>query len=214
MKKNLIKNFSLVLLLIILITGCAVYKEETPFPLLSLQIGICPTMQEEIFELSEKYPSLEIIKYDSSAMAIHALQAKEIDVVLVGRKPFSQEISSDLEYHQLKPGATLVSQKQGFIKYEDLSKITVHTSLKPKEAEKMLPKGSHVVYFQGSEISYSEEVLVVLKDWDQVGNDERLLTPVNYRGEKIRIFRTPFLIFLKNSTENLGNLRAVILPNN
>jgi hypothetical protein len=105
-----------------------------------------------------------------------------------------------------------VSQNQGFIIYDDLSKISVHTSLAPEEAEKMLPNGTQVIYYQTYEIPNSNEVLVILKNWDQVGNDERLLTPVNNRGEKIRIFRTPFVLFLKSNEEKLESFIAAILP--
>lgn len=214
MKKNLHKNFSIVLLVVLLITGCAKTGTATPSPQLNLRIGYCPTMQDEVIQISGKYSFVELIKYDSSAKAIQSLQAKEIDAVLVGRKPFSQEISSDLMFHQLKPGATLVSQKQGYILYEEISKITIHTSLAPEEADKMLPKGTHIIYYQDNDPPSTQgQNLLILKDWDQVENDDQLVIPVNGQGEKIRIFRTPFLLYPKSNGEKLESFLAAVLPN-
>lgn len=202
------KIFSLFLLFLFCVLGCMPGESiSTKPPQTVLRIGFCPTMQEEINHMTSDDYALEKVRYANSAQVIQALNAGEVHAALIGRKPYPNELFGEMTVRQLQAGVTLVTLQQRVVPYEELSNYSIHTFLSPEIVKRVLPDDSEIVYHTEADSTFTLDLeSAVLVYWSQVTNDYQLLVPVDGQGNKIRAFRTPFLIFPGNSQKDFEGL--------
>jgi hypothetical protein len=209
--KNLIKIiaiFCFLFLILVLtrntITGTLFYKNENSEE--KTKIGYCPTMYEEAKKIAEE-KNYELVYFESAALVLNALNRKNIDLALIGRKAKKEEIKiptitgaaiiEDKEKNEEKTsnqGYTLISKEKKMIDYSSLHLIEIHTYISKETAEKLFPKKTKIVYHTEKEeaikqIKNGKNVLIDWSDWQ----DEFELLIVMKGSEKAKEFRGIFL---------------------
>lgn len=173
------------------LTGKSILR-STQFGRENILLGYCPTVRQdaEAIALGKNY---DLIEFSSALQVLGALNTKQIDKAVIGRKAKSNEISSEISEHVLKSGVTLISNTRLDIDYSEVNNLEIHTCLGEEEME---DKGinARIIYY-GSEqevISKLEEGKIILISWDD-WKDEFELVVVWDGVLKSRDFRGLFL---------------------
>ena len=222
--KKLKTLFWLLALLPGLMVGCSANQkpdegmddsEEPIIPLKStatvqeevIRVAYCPTMANELSLLEADGVFIEGVQYPSAVQAVQALQDGAADAALIGRKPYQAELAVGFNCVQLRDGFTLIAQEKKIIPYADLAAMTIYTELLEEEIEDVFPAATHIIHYSGYELpEISDNRSALLIRWDQVENPYNLLIPIDSQGNKIKDFRTPFLIFPETCSHLLEDI--------
>ena len=160
--------------------------------LMSVKVGICPTMMVFAEKLAGLFPDFEIYNLGSAAAVLYYLSNKQIDVGLVGRRAKKVEFNGYYKELEDKDGYTLVSRDKGSILYKDLDKLVIRTTLSPDLVKEKYPELKKVEYYSSLPSSLDEEEIRLIS-WNDWQDDYELLIPVDERGNKILSFRKPYV---------------------
>jgi hypothetical protein len=206
------KHINLPAVLLLILIGCAAPAPASPASSV-VRAGYCPTMREEVTRLSADFPALRPVRYPNAASAIQALHSGQVDIIIIGRKVHDHESPQDLATIQLQPGYTLITQTQRAVSMAVLAGMTVHTALPAPLARSLLPDGTSMVFHtKPAEALQAGLASAVLLEWELVEGWHALLIPLGEQGEKIRAFRTPFLVYPRALSGDLAALLAALQP--
>jgi len=154
-----------------------------------IRLGYCPTMLEDAKKLAEENDYV-LVKFSSASEVLTALNLKEIEKGLIGRKPENYELLYNLDEVVLKSGYTLVSNQKNFIEISELNNLEVHTYLPKEVVEEAIQNIHSIVFHESKEIALSKisEGKIVLVSWDD-WQDDFGLTVVMDGNEKVKDFR-------------------------
>jgi len=180
-----------------------------------ISIGYCPTMAPYVQNLAETYTNLTLTRFDNSARALQALQAGQVQAVLIGRIAWQNELSESLRLVRLADGLTLIARQPGFIAYEDLSRLNILTTERESAAQSLLPDEAVVTYYSDFDqmMADLDASAGVLLRWSQVTPVDSLLTPVYGTGNKMPSFRSPHFYYLAPMEEKLAPLLTTFSAN-
>lgn len=202
--------------------NCAAPPPPTAVPSASMQpaaetpvvrLGYCPTMQDDVDEMTARYPSLQPLRFPNAASAIQAVHSGQADAILIGRKIHAHETPQNLAIHPLRPGYTLITETQRAVGLAELAGMTVHTALPASIAQPLLPAGTMLVTHPDLEEAMENGLAsAVLISWEEVQPWHQLLIPVDAQGNKIAVFRAPFLVYQAGRSSELEYLLYAIQP--
>ena len=218
MKNNIQHKFFyitaiLALAILISLSGCNPQPEQNIEQALpEIRIGYCPTMNPYVQNLAEAHENVIPVLYDNSAAAMQALQARDVQAILIGRTAWEHEIIEDLRLLLMADGLTLIVQQPGFIRYEDLSRIRIFTHEDPENIQSLIPMQDNVTFYDDFDQMLTDmgRTAAVLLRWSQVSPVDGLLVPVDAAGVKITGFRSPHLYYLAPMETTLSPLLAAI----
>jgi hydroxymethylpyrimidine pyrophosphatase-like HAD family hydrolase len=162
----------------------------------SYRLGYCPTMEPYANVL--KSAKVSLIALDSSAQVLEKLKDNQIDVALIGRKAYPDEIEPETEEALKIDGYVLVGSSSRLISPEELGEIKVHTYLSPETVRGVLPENKNISYYQDSEniiLRGGESVMVAWNNY----RGEPIITPMKNSTEKDPRFRSPFFYYKNKS---------------
>ncbi|MFO7710455.1 MAG: hypothetical protein R6V53_01695 [Candidatus Woesearchaeota archaeon] len=172
--------------------GCVTEKTDDSDETIGVKdivLGYCPTMANIAGDIAENNSHVSLKGYASTSSAISALNAGEVDVILVGRIAKSYE--TDAYEKRLRDGLTLVGNEKRFISMEELAGSTVHTAA--SEVRQYLPEETNVVYHDSVDAAIDAGLdELVLISWEDYADEMELVIPVQGRS-KIPEFRIPVL---------------------
>jgi hypothetical protein len=155
----------------------------------SRTIGYCPTMERYANDLAASNFGMEPIRFESAGAVLSALKANEIDFALVGRKATVPEISAGIDELRLSEGGvTLIAPRKRIISEHELGDVEIRTCL---PAEDVIEYSNLKLVVVDSCDWRNGEVWLI--SWDHYADDMNLLIPVDRFGNKIDLFRSPFL---------------------
>jgi hypothetical protein len=170
-------------------------------------------MQDDVDKITARYPSLQPLRFPNAASAIQALHAGQVDAILIGRKVHAHESPEGLFIHPLRPGYTLITETQRTVGLAELAGMTVHTALPDSIAQSLLPAGTAIITHPDMEQAMDNGLAsAVLLSWEDVEPWHQLLIAVDAQGNKIAVFRAPFLVFPAARSSDLGDLLNAIQP--
>ncbi len=178
----------------------------------NIKLGFCPTMAHYAEIIEKEVKGIEIITYPGAAIVMRALLNKMIDVALIGREAYSDEINANILKRRLKNGYTLVYREKVAIPEEKLNEVPVKTYLYKEIVEKILPNPDNLIYCETLEgCDNQENDLPLLIDWKDFSDKYELLIPINSNGEKTPAFRAPVIYYNKKvSEEIIGKISSII----
>ncbi len=167
-----------------------------------LILGYCETFERFAFDIEQKNENVVLKKLDSSATVLSEVKNGDITYGLIGRKAYAFEIDSSIqEIPLLEMGLTLISDEKGFVSYEDLENMEVHTYIDEEVVNDFI--NSESIFFHDDMDTALEEGLktAVLISWQDWRDDFMLLIPIDGI-KKVEKFRTP-LLYTKEETLNI-----------
>ncbi len=171
-----------------------------------MKLGFCRTM-EVYARAYARVNNLEPVFLGTTSEVLEQLRHGNIDVAIVGRKAWSNEVNQNIIEKQLQPGYTLIAKEQILIQEYELSNYMVHTYVESDIAEVLLPD-LNIIYHETLEIAlfYAMEGYpnAALIDWSDYVVDLPLLIPMS-GDDKLPEFRTPFFYARDNilKSENI-----------
>ncbi len=156
-------------------------------------LGYCETFERLAFDFARENKDIVLKKFDSSFTVLSNLKNGNLDYAIIGRKAYAYEIDSSIQETPLQDlGFTLVSKSKGFVEYDDLKNIKIHTYLNKEDVENFIDS-ENIVFHQdletAIELGLDSTVLISWHDWD---DSFQLLVPLK-EGRKVEKFRTPTL---------------------
>ncbi len=173
------------------------------------KLGFCPTMADMAVDLKGNNEFVQLYPFGSAAEALFYLKQKAVNAIVIGRLAKERERSAQMEMHPLqKEGYTLVCHQKGFIEFDHIGKLRVHTYLPQELVQENFPELKQVSYYadKHSALQNLSDTEVVLIDWRDFEEDFELMIPVNESG-KIKKYRLPVLYYLK---ENASQVRQLL----
>jgi hypothetical protein len=168
----------------------------------TLRIGYCPTMRIYA-EKIDTADNTVVIEYETSYSALQALRSGVIDAVVIGRKAYPEELSAGINYVQVDTEAvTLVSDQYQTIPVTKLQELVIHAAVDP--VPELLAELNLIQYQdvkEALEKGLSDAVLIRWVDIDYSSAD--LVVPEYPDGSKLDLFRTPFIYYKKDLSEDL-----------
>ncbi len=199
----------LVLMILSLISSCNPQAEQNIEQALpEIRIGYCLTMDPHVKNLAEAHQKVIPVLYENSAAAMQALQAGNVQAIVIGRSAWEHEIVEDLRLLLMADGLTLIVQQPGFIYYEDLPRIRILTHEDPTAIQSLIPVQNNVIFYDDFEqmLADMDASVAVLLRWSQVSPSDNLLIPVDPTGIKTPGFRSPHLYYLAPMETTLSPL--------
>ena len=176
-------------------------KGETEVNLVKL--GYCQTFEQFAIDIGQKNENIVLEKLDSSFAVLSELGEGNLDYGLIGRKAYGYELAPGTQEIPLQePGLTLISQEKGFVDYDELKNLEIHTYLEKEIVEDFFEFGNitfHDEIEKAIEEGLNSAVLISWQDWD---DDFELLIPID-EFKKVEKFRTPIL-YTKDEDLNLS----------
>ena len=176
------------------------------------KMSFCPTMAPYAEMIAKGVEGIEPYPSSSAAMVLNMLSRGMIDMALIGREAYSDEVNSNIGKKRLKDGYTLIYTEKVAIPEEKLGEIPIKTYLPKEVAEKILPEPKNIVYCQTLEGCVNpDNDLPVLIDWKDFKDEFELLIPINKEGGKTPVFRAPVIYYRKNiSKEIIDKIAEVV----
>ncbi len=172
-----------------------------------IRVAYCPTMADELSRLNKEGVIIEGIQYPSAAHAVQAIGAGEVDAALIGRKPYTAEISGALAFAQLRDGVTLISAQKKMVPFSNLATLRIHTTLDLQNVDRFFPENTQIIHHtERISVDLLDQNSAVLIDWAELEGNYQLLIPVNEQGQKIPHFRTPFFVYPSSDAEKFQAL--------
>ena len=169
-----------------------------------LRLSFCPTMAPYAEKINEKIKEVELVPSSSAAMVLNMLSNGMIEMALIGREAYSEELNSNIEKKRLKNGYTLVYSEKVAIPEDKLKEIPIKTYLSKDVAEKILPNPDNIRYCETlKECDNPENDLPILIDWKDFSDKFELLIPIENTGGKTPIFRAPVVYYSKDVPEEI-----------
>jgi len=178
----------------------------------NIKLCFCPTMTPYAEKIAKEVNRIELVPYPSAAMVMSALLNKVIDIALIGREAYSEEINTNISKKRLKNGYTLVYREKVVIPEEKLNEIPIKTYLSKEIAEQILPNPDNIIYCESlKECDNPENDLPILIDWRDFSDKFELLIPINSKSGKTPIFRAPIVYYNNNvSKETIDSITIII----
>ena len=167
------------------------------------KLGFCPTMANIAIDLKSKNDFIELYPFDSAAEALFYLKQNAMDGIVIGRFAKQSEISPQIDKFCLqKEGYTLISSQKGFIEFEYIGRLQVHTYLPETLVKEKFPELKKVQFYQDKDATLQKvnHTEVALIDWHDYEDRYELMIPVD-EGGKIKKYRLPILYFQKDKAE-------------
>jgi hypothetical protein len=137
-----------------------------------IKIGYCPTMLSYVAALQSE-ELVDLVAYDSSQEALQSLQSRKVDLIVIGRKAKSQEITNNIFSRQIDLTATTLvktinkNENEAFLilwqdlDYENVELIVITDELGNKLAEHRSP---FLYYSNQLDLSQVEKISSLIRE--------------------------------------------------
>ncbi len=163
------------------------------------KLGFCPTMANIAIDLKSKNDLIELYPFGSAAEALFYLKQNAMDGIVIGRFAKQAEISPQIDKQCLqKEGYTLISGQKGFIEFEYIGRLQVHTYLPETLVKEKFPELKNIQFHpdKNTALQNVNRTEVALIDWHDYEDRFELMIPVD-EGGKIKKYRLPILYYQK-----------------
>ncbi len=176
----------------------------------NFKLGFCPTMANIAIELKGENNFIELYPLGSAAEALFYLKQGAMDGIVIGRFAKQAEISQQIDKHCLqKEGYTLISHQKGFVEFEHIGRLQVHTYLPENLVREKFPELKKIKFHptKTAALQNVNSTEVALIDWHDYDDRWELMIPVD-EGGKIKKYRLPILYFQKKKAELAGKIAS------